>query len=225
MSSPWAMLESRNEQVLKDTWNDAWKLYRNELAKRIQNDSCSDLQPVSFQLDPVCLKLSDLLMSQLHASTPENHISTYSEWLNNSCTKGKDIYVSTMEFLCENLSDSEDAFNAQILRNWQKVQFSIISALSKVYVNLESDTDLEIHDLMLLPKNGENYYIRLTQFRDKLINVDISNCTLKGIHFYMDNSLESLSMLNSVFDGGRISVESNLEQELQKVTIDSGNRP
>ena len=223
MSSPWAMLESRNEQVLNDTWNDAWKLYRNELAKRIQNDSCSDLQPVSFQLDPVCLKLSDLLMSQLHASTPENHISTYSEWLNNSCTKVKDIYVSTMEFLCENLSDAEDAFNAQILRNWEKVQFSIISALSKVYVNLETDTDLEIHDLMLLPQNGENYYIRLTQFRDKLINVDISNCTLKGIHFYMDNSLESLSMLNSVFDGGRISVESNLEQELQKVTIDSCN--
>ena len=53
--------------------------------------------------------------------------------------------------------------------------------------------------------------------------MSISNCTLKGIHFYMDNTLESLSMSNSVFDGGRISIESNLEQELKKVTIESCN--
>ena len=223
MQSPWEMMKSGNEQVLNDTWNDAWKLYKSELDKRIANDSCSDLTLVSSGLDPVCLKLSNLLMSRLHASTPESHISTYSEWLNNTGTKGKDIYVSTMELLCENLSDAEDDFNSEIMENWEKVQFAIISALRKVYVNLETDTDLEIRDLMLLPKNGENYHIRLTHIGDKLIHMGISNCTLIGIHFYMDNTLESLSMSNSFFDGGRISVESNLEQELQKVTIDSCN--
>ena len=221
MSSPWTIIKSGNEQVLNDTWNDARKLYRGELDKSIANDSCSDFQYVSSQLDPVCLKLSNLLMSRLHASTPENHISTYSEWLNNACTKGKGMYVSTMEFLCENQSDTDDSFNAQIRRNWEKVQFTIISALSKVYVNLETDTDLEIHNLTLLPKNGENYHIQLTHLGDKLIHMSISNCTLKGLHVYTDNVLESLSMSNSVFNGGRISVESNLEQELQQVTIDN----
>ena len=215
------MMKSGNEQVLNDTWNDAWRLYRSELDKRIANDSCSDLTLVSSGLYPVCLKLSNLLMSRLHASTPENHISTYSEWLNNACTKGEDMYVSTMEFLCENQSNTDDSFNAQILRNWEKVQFTIISALSKVYMNLETDTNLEIHNLTLLPQNGENYYIRLTHIRDKFIHMGISNCTLKGIHFYMDNTLESLSMSNSVYDGGRISVDSNLHQELQKVAIGS----
>ena len=221
MSSPWTIIKSGNEQVLNDTWNDARKLYRGELDKSIANDSCSDFQYVSSQLDPVCLKLSNLLMSRLHASTTENHISTYSEWLNNACTKGKDMYVSTMEFLCENQSDTDDSFNAQIRRNWEKVQFTIISALSKVYVNLETDTDLEIHNLTLLPKNGENCHIQLTHLGDKLIHMSISNCTLKGLHVYTDNVLESLSMSNSVFNGGRISVESNLEQELQQVTIDN----
>ena len=155
MGSPWAMLASGNQHILNDTWNDARKLYRSELDKRIQNDSCSDLTLVSSQLDPVCLKLSNLLMSQVHASTPENHISTYSEWLINACTKGKDIYVSTMEYLCENLSDAKDDFNSQILEKWEKVQFAIISALSKVYVKLETDTDLEIRDLKLIPQNGD----------------------------------------------------------------------
>ena len=86
--SPWTMLKSGNEQVLNDTWNDARKIYRSELDKTIADDSCSDLTLVSSQLDPVCLKLSDLLMYRLHASPPENHTSTYSEWLNNACTKG-----------------------------------------------------------------------------------------------------------------------------------------
>ena len=117
MQSPWEMMKSGNEQVLNDIWNDARKLYRSELDKRIADDSCSDLKPVSSQLDPVCLKLSDLLMSQLHASTPENHISTYSEWLNNACTKGKDMYVSTMDYLCENPSKAEDDFNSEVLEN------------------------------------------------------------------------------------------------------------